>query len=119
MMTWLQAWPLLGLPVFFSSLIGAIPTLTLQGRVLGGGPFRQWMLNHFLVPLLPATPLSELHGWFLQAGVWEQWCLVTLVALNLNALLLPVLYWLVGRLIALNTWMASKSYELKSNAVRR
>lgn len=119
MVTWFQAWPLLATPFVFISLLAAVPTFTLNSRDLGGLPIREWFLNHFLLPVLPAALEDRVLSWYSGASTLDAWLLVALIALNLNAILLPALYWTVGRLIAVSGWFASKSLELKTKSIRQ
>lgn len=118
MITWLQAWPLMAAPFVLISLLAALPTITFQSRTLGGLSFRQWFLDHFLLPVIPSMFEDRVLNWFSSAGTLDEWLLVALVALNINAILLPALYFLVDSFISFSAWITRKSLDLKSNAVR-
>lgn len=92
MITWLQIWPLLLMPTVILSAIAAFPTSLIGGRVLGGGPVREYYLNHFLLPVLPADASASLVSWFSTASSMQEWLLACAVSVNLNAILLPLLY---------------------------
>jgi hypothetical protein len=119
MITWFQVWPFLTTPFLFISLLAAIPTFTLSSRDLGGLPIREWVLNRFLLPVLPVGVDDRVLSWYSGSSTLDAWLLVALVALNLNAIMLPALYFLGGILINLSGRLASKSLELKTKAVRR
>lgn len=119
MLTWFQVWPILGMPFFFVSLVSAIPTLPLFGRSFGGGMIREWLLNFFLLPVLPTRFEDQLLDWFSTATPVQEWLLVALVALNLNALLLPGLYGVAKALIAISGWYTRTNLSMKTNTLRR
>lgn len=119
MITWFQVWPLLATPFLLISLLAALPTFTFNSQSLGGLPVREWFLNHFLLPVLPAAFEDRVLSWYSGANTVDAWLLVALVALNLNAVLLPALYWIVGRLINVSGWFTSKSLELKTKTLRQ
>lgn len=119
MLTWFQAWPFLGTPFIMIALFAALPTVTLGSRTLGGSPFREWFLNLCLLPVLPAIFEDRVLSWFSSASTLDEWLIVALVALNLNAILLPVLYWTIENMIRMSGWITRKSLNLKTDAVRK
>lgn len=119
MITWVQVWPLLCLPTVLLGLVGLLPTIHTASRVLGGGPLREWVINHGLLPWLPYGAAGRVVEWFDQATVAHEWLLYMLVVLNLNALFLPVLYGLGEGWLRVRNWFARKDLELKRRAARR
>ena len=119
MITWIQIYPLLAMPTLLISVIAWLPVIKFNGHVLSGMQFSEWLLDHLMIPILPNIWLDALLKWFAHAGNLEVWMLVTLVALNINALLLPLLYWMVKQLINTGNWFTNKSLELKTDSVRR
>jgi hypothetical protein len=119
MLTWFQVWPILGMPFFCISLISAIPTFPFFGRCFGGGMIREWLLNVLLLPVLPARFEDHLLDWFTQATPLQEWLLVALVAINLNAVVLPVLYGVAKACIAISGWYTRTTLSLKTNTLRR
>jgi hypothetical protein len=119
MITWLQLWPLLTLPTILLGAITSIPTMQISGRVVGGGPVREYFLNHILVSALPNDAASALVQWFAHANVVQEWFLSLLVVVNINGLLLPLLFLLGQGLIMLSTWFTRKNIQLKRDAIRR
>lgn len=119
MITWIQLWPLLGLPAFMLSAIAAFPTFEHKTRFVGGGPIREWFLNHIAVPILPTNAAGELVAWFASASTLQEWILTSVIALNLNAALLPLLFGFGTGLIRLNNWMSTTDLRLKQSAARR
>lgn len=118
MLTWLQLWPLLMMPTVMLSVIAALPTFAWQGRVLGGGVVREYYLNHFVLPLLPAETGAQLVAWFSTADGFQEWLLAFAVSINLNALMLPVLYGLGAVVIGVSSWVSKKNIDLKRQAMR-
>lgn len=45
MITWFQLWPVLLMPTGILSVLAAMPTLQVGGRLLGGGPMREFYLG--------------------------------------------------------------------------
>ncbi len=119
MITWLQLWLIMPIPTLVLGAMAAIPTMNIQGRVMGGGPVREYFLNHILVPVLPHDAAASLVQWFAQASAVQEWFLTLLVVVNINALLLPLLFVLGEGLIMLSTWFTRKDIQLKRDAIRR
>jgi hypothetical protein len=118
MITWLTYWPVLLTPTVILSALAALPTWTLNGRFVGGGPVREYYLNHFILPVLPTDASSSLVAWFSTASGLQEWLLSLAVAVNLNALMLPLLYALGVLIIGLSSWASKKNIDLKRQAVR-
>jgi hypothetical protein len=119
MITWLQLWPLLTLPTLILGAITAIPTMPINGRVMGGGPVREYFLNHILVPILPNDAAFTLVQWFAHANAVQEWFLSLLVIVNINGLLLPLLFIVGQGLIFVSTWFTRKDIQLKREAIRK
>lgn len=118
MITWIQVWPLLGTPLLIVAGLAGLPTATFNGRVLGGGPIREWLLNHWLLPVLPHEAAAQLVAWFQSANGLQEWLIALLIGLNINALLLPAFYWLGLVMIRTGNWFTNKDLELKRRAAR-
>lgn len=118
MITWLFVGPLLSLPAVLLALLCALPMLTFNDRLLGGGTLRQWLLNHVAVPMLPKTQGVDLVAWFQTASVLQEWFLSVLIAINLNAALLPVLYVIGAMVIRFSSWSAKTDLALKRKALK-
>lgn len=118
MITWFHIYPALSIPFWLISAIAALPSATFNGHTYSGMRFSEWLLNHFVVPVMPNMWLDPLIGWFMQASKLDAWLLMALVALNLNAIILPILFWMAKLLIQLGSWSSSKSLDLKVNANR-
>jgi len=118
MMTWIQLWPMLGLPTVVVAGFAAMPTVAFHGRVLGGGPVREWLLNHVIVSALPRDTAAALVAWFARASAPQEWLLALVAALNVNACLLPLLYALGAAAIGGSGYLARKNIELKRRGAR-
>lgn len=118
MITWIQVWPILLLPTILIAGIAALPTAALKGRDLGGGPIREWLLNHLLLPLIPQDAGRALVAWFQHASGVQEWLVALLIALNTNAVLLPAFYGLGLVMIRTGNWFTNKDLELKRGAAR-
>lgn len=118
MITWLLMGPLLTLPTLLLAVLCAMPMLTFNDRLVGGGTLRQFLLNHVAVPILPNAQGAELVEWFQTAAVVQEWFLSILIAINLNAVLLPVLYVAGAMVIRLSTWSAKMDLALKRKALK-
>ena len=118
MITWIQLWPLMPMPTVILSALAAIPTLTFNGRVLGGGPVREYYLNHLVVPLLPSEDSFSLVRWFATASAFQEWLFALAVTININALMLPLLYVFGIGVIRTSSWFAKKNIQLKRDALR-
>jgi hypothetical protein len=119
MITWLQLFPILLLPTYVLGVLAALPTVTAFNRMLGGGPLREWLLNQLLLSWFPTHAGTALVEWFTHASIVQEWLLALLIALNLNAISLPLLYALGNGLIRVKNWFAIKNLELKRKNARR
>ncbi len=118
MITWIQLWPLLGLPTLIVAALAAIPTVVFHGRPFGGGPVREWLFNHVLLLPLPHAVTVALVARFAHPSILQQWLLALLAALNLNAILLPLLYVIAAAVIGGSGYAARKNIELKRRGAR-
>lgn len=118
MITWLQYWMVMPMPTVILSAMAAMPTGMLNGRLIGGGPVREYFLNNFALPVLPVDAGNQLVEWFSTASGFEEWLLAFAVAVNINAVLLPLLYVLGVAVIGLSSWVSRKGIDLKRSAVR-
>lgn len=118
MITWLLMGPLLSLPTVLLALLCAMPMLSFNDRLMGGGTVRQFLLNHIAFPILPHAQGDELVAWFQTASVLQEWLLSVLIALNINAAVLPILYGVSALLIRLSSWSAKTDLALKRKALK-
>ena len=118
MITWIQLWPLMLMPTIILSALAAIPTRLFNGRLLGGGPVREYYLNHFILPVLPADASASLVQWFSGTSAVQEWFLAFAVSININALVLPLLYVFGIFVIQVSSWVAKKNIQLKRDSVR-
>lgn len=118
MITWLQLWPVMLMPTVILTALASMPTRMFNGRFMGGGPVREYYLNHFMLPLLPADTGSQLVAWFSTASGMQEWFLGLAVSVNLNAVMLPLLYGLGVVIIGLSSWVSKKNIDLKRQAMR-
>ncbi len=118
MITWIQLWPVLMMPTIILSALSAMPTRLFNGRMLGGGPVREYLLNHVVLPLLPADASAALVNWFAAASSMQEWLLAFAVSVNINAMLLPLLYGLGVLVIQVSSWFAKKDIQLKRESMR-
>jgi hypothetical protein len=119
MITWLQLFPMLLMPTYVLGALAALPTVQAFNHLLGGGPVREWLLNHCLLSWLAPPAGHTVIGWFAHATAIQEWLLALLIALNLNALCLPLLYAVGNGLIRVKNWFAIKNLELKRKNARR
>jgi hypothetical protein len=73
MITWLTYWPVLLTPTVILSALAALPTRMFNGYLVGGGPVREYYLNHFILPVLPADAARSLVAWFSTASGLQEW----------------------------------------------
>ena len=112
----------LGLPLCLMLLPGLIPSLAIQDMWFGGGPVREWVLNHTLVPLLDRDGQAMLFNLWQNANVLTESAIYLLVVLNLYALLLPFLYGLGELVMKLINALSTASFlnarqQLKKSGV--
>jgi hypothetical protein len=118
MITWLNVWPVFLVPTFLISAISAFPTIFFNGRNMGGGQIREYLLNHFVLPCLMGDVRASLVHWFSAASVFQEWLFSVWVAVNINALLLPFLFYFCTWAIWISSWLARKNLQLRRNAIR-
>lgn len=119
MISWVAAAPWLVAPGLLVFLAGLIPELNVIGAQVGGGLVRQGLVNHVLLPVLPETDATTIVDWYMQTDVLGELLLHALIALNINAALLPVLYVLFAGYIGLNNWAAKTDLDLKRRAAKK
>ena len=119
MITWMQLWWELLIPLLMVAVLSvALPTIHITGRVSGGGPIREWFLNHCLLPLLSDHDAQALVVWWMKANEWQEIALVLFIGLNINVVLLPLL-WAQGEAwIRLKSWFARRSLEDRRRLIR-
>lgn len=119
MTTWLVIWPVLFSPFILLSTVTLLPTFVVWERMVGGGPIREWLLNYILLPVLPHDAAVSLVHWFNSALVWQEWLLATVVAININALVLPILYCAGLGVIRWRSWAARADLDIRRSAINR
>lgn len=94
MLSWYrsESWLLLCLPGLLLWLPGLMPTFVFNTQALGGGPIREWLMNHTLMTFLSPNQQADFSAHWQAANtatevLWYSW-----VVLNLFALMLPLLY---------------------------
>lgn len=118
MITWLQYWIFLPMPTVILAAMASMPTISISGRWVGGGPVREFYLNSFALPVLPADAGARLVEWFSTASLVQEWSFALAVAINVNALLLPLLYFIGKAVIGFSSWSARKNIELLRKATK-
>ncbi|MHB8455888.1 MAG: hypothetical protein ACYDDO_14610 [Acidiferrobacterales bacterium] len=118
MLTWIQLWPILGLPTLVIAALAGIPTVAFHGRLLGGGPVREWLFNHVILLPWPHDSTVAFVVGFAHASVLQEWLLAGVAALNINALLLVPLYAIGQAAIHSSGYLARKNIELKRRGAR-
>ena len=74
--------------------------------------------ERFLLPVLPADASASLVSWFSTASSMQEWLLAFAVSVNLNAIMLPLLYALGVFVIQVSSWVAKKDIQLKRDSIR-
>ncbi len=118
MLTWIRLGPILALPVLLLNAIGFLPTTFYDGRYFGGGPIREWTLNTFLIPVLGYVQAEQIVDWFQAASIFQECLLFGIMMINLDALLLPVLYGFGKGTMRVFNWISVRDLELKRKAAR-
>lgn len=118
MTTWFSLWPVLMIPSVLVFVAGLIPGLSFLNHTFGGGMVRQWLVNHVLIPILPKDWGWLLVDWYQAASVAQELVLHALVAINMNALLLPVLYLGGEGVIRLSGWSASSAFKAQRQQIK-
>ena len=118
MITWIRLWPMFVVPLFILNAIGFLPTIFKAGRYWGGGPVRQWLLNTVLIPLLSDTHGEQIAQWFNTATVTQEYIMYSIIILNLNLLVIPILYGCGNGIMKIINWISVRDLELKREAVR-
>ena len=119
MITWIQIWPLMGLPAFVIAALCALPTVEAFHRVLGGGPLREALVNFLVVPWLPGNHAQAFIELYAGLSALQEWLISLWLALNVNALLLPLLYLAGCGVIRLANWFATTDLRLKREQAKR
>ena len=93
--------------------------MEVYGQPLGGELVRQWCVNHLVLSVLPAVDTPRVVAWYTHTDRGGELLLHALVALNLNALALVVLYPVASGWIRLNNWVAKTSLDEKRRSAKR
>jgi len=118
MLTWIRFWPVFAVPMFVVNALGFLPTIFEAGRYWGGGPIRQWMLNMVLIPILSYEQAESIVAWFDEATVFEECLMYGIIILNLNILVLPLLYTIGNAMMRFSNWITVTNLDLKRKAAR-
>lgn len=119
MITWLQVAPFLAVPGVLVFLVGLLPMVDVLGAPLGGAIVREWLVNHLVLPVLPVADATRVVEWYMQTSISGELSLHALVALNINTVLLLMLYPLAAGYIRLNNWAAKTDLSLKRGSAKR
>lgn len=115
-------WPFLGLfltaPLWLIAAVCAMPNFTFNNHPLGGGRIRQWFVNDVFLPLLPHDWITQVVAWFTQASVLQEWMLCVVFAINVNAVLLPVLYGVSVFFIRVSALSRKADLDRQRDAIR-
>ena len=118
MITWFILWPLLLLPTVAISVLGFLPKVEFLNQAFGGGLVRQWFVNQILLPVLPSDWAWVLVEWYQLASTGQEMGLHFLIALNINAALLPVLYFIGEGLIRFNSWATTSAFRAQRKLIQ-
>jgi hypothetical protein len=98
-------------------IVGALPTVQVFNRMLGGGPIRQFAIN-WVGRYLPSEPRSQLVDAFMSASKLGEYLLFLPIALNIAL----VLMWLVAITAAINVhfqnWFIANKYQSTRKAAK-
>jgi len=118
-LTWFRLWPLLILPFLTTFFLGLLPKVSILGdKEVGGFLIREPFvdLTEFL---LPEDKAELLHHLYFTGDYLTQVSIHGVLALNLNLLLLPVLYAVGAFLIFVSSWVATAELDVKTQTARR
>lgn len=92
MITWAPLLPLMILPTLLIGALGLLPELHLAHIHISGESVRLFFVAHVLSPFLTSTTAGVFAQWYAVASAPARLALHGLIAVNINAALLPVLY---------------------------
>ncbi len=118
MNSWLVRWPLLLMPSVLMIALEAVPGLPVGARVLGGAAVQNWCVTHLLLVWLPDVARTRLAAWFGLAGRVQRWELYGLIVINVNAVLLPLIYASVESVIRFQAWALRRELEIERRTAR-
>ncbi|MDX1694887.1 MAG: hypothetical protein R3208_14065 [Ketobacteraceae bacterium] len=118
MKTWWHYYPMLMIAGLIPFAVGALPTVEIDGRYLGGGPIRQAAIN-WLASWLPSPASGELVQAFMNTNQWGEYWLFLPIALNLSLLIGWVTYGIGQAVISLNNWVSSQKYHSQRQAAKQ
>lgn len=119
MISWIAVAPMLALPGLIIFLLGLLPDVPFLNQAIGGGIVREFLVNHLLLSWLPYEDAVRVVAWYMHTDLAGELLLHALLALNINVLLLPLLYPLAAGYIGVNNWAAKTDLTLKRNAAKR
>ncbi|MHB8453230.1 MAG: hypothetical protein ACYDDO_00765 [Acidiferrobacterales bacterium] len=118
MITWIAFWPFLALPSLLMIGIGGLVSVTVYGRLVGGMIVRRWCIEHLMILWLPPHAGARLEAWVNQAKFAHEWILYVAIAINVNAVLLPILYIVGEGIVRFHGWRVRKDLDLKRSALK-
>jgi len=83
-----------------------------------GGQVRDWVLNAFVLPVLPNSAALNLVQWWYGASYLQEIGLMTLVSLNLFIPISFFLFWLISGYMALVNWFNKSRVSAERNIAR-
>lgn len=115
MKTWWDYYPVMLLALLLPFLVLLVPTGTIKGHIIGGGPVRQAMVNS-VSKVLPPTSAEAYIEAFNTASVSKEVVLSLPVALNLSGALVVFFFLVLSSVMGFQNWMKRGEYSSQRKA---
>jgi len=110
MKTWWNYVGLIVMAIIVPFIIGLIPTFEFNGKIFGGGPIRQYIVNHIATYLPPSTA-NELIAQFMNGTTQDEIILYLPIAFNISAITLIIAFCFGTVLIEINNFIKNSIYK--------
>jgi len=119
MKSWFFLGPVLLFPFMLLLVLGAIPDLSPYLNAHVGGVYLRAQLLNAIVPYVFSDSLGwAIVDWYRTAGTGGQLSLHTLVAWNINLVLMPFLYIIGQAYIGFSNWSTRTGYDYQRRGVK-
>ncbi|MBL4706771.1 MAG: hypothetical protein JKY54_19735 [Flavobacteriales bacterium] len=112
MKTWWNYAFLIVIAIAAPFVAGLLPTYQYKGNYIGGGPIRQFFINH-VADMLPSDKAQNLVDMFMASSAMGEYLIYLPIALNISMILLIILFAIGTLLIEGNNFVKNSIYQSK------
>ena len=117
-LTWFRLWPFLFIPLMVLIPILLIPEIYILNQKMGGIYVSDFLVN-LILPFMQNDHALALIDYYKSGGIFSAFVVSMLIAININVLLLPLLYGLGNVIILVSSWFTTTELIVKTKIARR